>query len=144
MDARGIWTTVCAALGMIGGFLAQALGGWNTAVETMMIFMGIDYITGLIVALVFHNSPKTEHGGAESKAGFKGLVRKCFMIVLVLIASRLDMLLGTTFVRDSVIIAFIVNEALSIVENAGLMGIPMPKPLINAIELLKKKAEEPE
>ena len=101
--------------------------------------MAIDYATGLIVAGFFHASPKSESGALESRAGWKGLIRKGCTLLFVLIAAQLDMVLGTTVVRDGVIIGFWLNELVSIVENAGLMGIPLPKALTNAIELLRDK-----
>ena len=104
--------------------------------------MGVDYITGLIVAGVFHNSEKTENGTLESRAGYKGLCRKGVILLIVLIAVRLDMVVGSDLIRDAVIIAFICNETISIIENAGLMGVPIPKTLKRAIEILAKKDEE--
>lgn len=103
--------------------------------------MAIDYLSGLILAGVFHRSSKTESGALESKAGWKGLCRKGLTLLIVVVASRLDVMLGTTFVKDAVCIAYICNEALSILENAGLMGVPIPKAIKNAIEILKKKGE---
>ena len=129
-------------LGIIGSFIAEALGGWDTALSTLIIFMGVDYITGLIVAGVFHNSEKTENGTLESRAGYKGLCRKGVILLIVLIAVRLDMVVGSDLIRDAVIIAFICNESISIIENAGLMGVPIPKTLKRAIEILAKKDEE--
>lgn len=129
-------------LGIIGSFIAEALGGWDTALSTLIIFMGVDYITGLIVAGVFHNSEKTENGTLESRAGYKGLCRKGVILLIVLIAVRLDMVVGSDLIRDAVIIAFICNETISIIENAGLMGVPIPKTLKRAIEILAKKDEE--
>lgn len=132
---------ICAVAGVIGAAIAAAFGGWNGALTTLVIFMGVDYLTGLLVAGVFHASEKTQHGGLESRAGWKGLVRKCVTLLMVLVACRLDMLLGVNYVRDAVIIAFCANEALSIIENAALMGVPMPKALQKAIELLRSKSE---
>ena len=109
---------------------------------TLLIFMTADYITGLLVAGVFHASPKSETGALESKAGFKGLVRKGMTLLFVLIACRLDMILGVNYIRDAVCIAFIVNELISLVENGGLMGVPIPEPLMDAIEVLKKKGDD--
>ena len=88
--------------------------------------MCVDYISGIVVAAVFHKSNKTESGVLQSKAGWKGIVRKVFTLILVLVAAQLDKLIGTNFVRDAVVIAFCANEAISIVENAGAMGIPIP------------------
>lgn len=133
---------LCASIGAIGAGITRLFGGWDAALITLIIFMGIDYVTGLIVAGVFHNSPKTENGALESKAGLKGLLRKGGMLLVVLVACRLDLMLGAHFIRDAVVIALISNEALSIVENLGLMGVPIPAPIINAIEVLKNRADE--
>ena len=108
---------------------------------TLIIFMAIDYITGLIVAGVFHNSEKTANGALESRAGWKGLCRKGVTLLVVLVACRLDLVMGSNFIRDAVIIAFVANETISIIENAGLMGIPIPAAIMRAIEILKNKAE---
>ena len=134
-------TTICTIFGLIGGFVASAFGGWSAGILTLLIFMAIDYASGLIVAGVFHKSPKSEGGALESLAGWKGLVRKGMTLLIILIGARLDILLGLMYIRDAIIIAFIVNELLSIIENAGLMGIPIPKVLERAIELLKDKGE---
>ena len=131
--------SILTFIGAIGGFIASIFGGWDSALTTLMVFMAIDYITGLIVAGVVHKSPKTKSGALESKAGWKGLCRKGMTILIVLLACRLDLVLGTSFVRDAVIIAYIVNETISIVENAGLMGIPIPAVITKAIDVLKKK-----
>ena len=133
---------LCAGVGAIGAGIAGLFGGWDAALITLIIFMGIDYVTGLIVAGVFHNSPKTENGALESKAGLKGLLRKGGMLLVVLVACRLDLMFGAHFIRDAVVIALISNEALSIVENLGLMGVPIPAPIINAIEVLKNRAND--
>lgn len=133
---------ICGVLGMIGGAIAYAFGGWSAGLATLIIFMAIDYISGLVVAGVFHRSPKSEGGALESRAGWKGLVRKGMTLLMVLIGCRLDVLLGVCYIRDALIIAFCVNELLSVIENAGLMGVPIPKPLEDAIELLKEKSED--
>ena len=133
---------ICTILGVIGGAIASFFGGWDASVMTLVIFMIIDYITGLIVAGVFHASKKTENGLLESRAGWKGLCRKGVTLLIVLIAARLDLVTGLSFIRDTAVIGFVANEALSIIENAGLMGIPIPKPILKAIEILKSKSEE--
>lgn len=126
-------------IGVIGSAIASAFGGWSTGLTTLVIFMAIDYLTGLIVAGVFHKSTKTETGTLESRAGFKGLCRKGAMLLVVLVAYRLDLAVGTAYIKDAVIIAFMANEAISIIENAGLMGVPMNDTLKNAIDVLQKK-----
>lgn len=133
--------TVCATIGMVGGVIASLFGGWDAALITLLIFMGVDYITGLIVAGVFHTSPKTENGALESRAGWKGLCRKGVSLLIILVACRLDVVMGSDFIRDATIIAFIANETISIIENAGLMGIPIPAVVVKAIEVLKDKAD---
>jgi toxin secretion/phage lysis holin len=96
------------------------------------------------VAGVFKNSSKSENGGLESRAGWKGLIRKGATLAVVLIAYRLDLLLGTRYIKDAVIIAFCVNEAISLTENVGLMGVPIPETIKKAIELLKKNGGDEE
>ena len=129
-------------IGIIGGFITSLFGGWNTALTTLVIFMGIDYVTGLIVAGVFHNSGKTKSGALESRAGWKGLCRKSMTLLIVLIACRLDLIMNTNFVRDAVVIGYVANETISIVENAGLMGLPIPSVITKAIDILQKKTKE--
>ena len=133
---------ICAIFGIIGGFIANAFGGWSAALTTLLIFMGVDYLSGLILAGVFHASPKSEDGTLESYAGWKGLVRKGMTLLIVLIGARLDLLIGVNYIRDAMVIAFCVNELLSIIENMGLMGVPMPEILTNAIEMLRSKSEK--
>lgn len=133
---------LCTYIGVLGGAVAALFGGWDAALQTLVIFMAIDYITGLIVAGVFHASPKTATGTLESRAGWKGLIRKGETLLIVLVACRLDAVIGSTFVRDAAVIGFSANEAISIVENAGLMGLPIPAAITRAIDILKQKAEK--
>lgn len=141
-------SSIFAGIGIVGSFIAGALGGWDTALQTLIIFMAIDYITGLIVAMVFRNSPKTEHGAAESNAAWKGLVKKGVTLLFVLIGAQLDLMMGSGLivmgieftVRNTVIIGFMGPELISIVENAGLMGLPVPEIIKKAIEILNKQA----
>ncbi len=132
---------ICTVIGIFGSFIASLFGGWDTALATLMIFMAVDYVTGLTVAGVFKASKKTDTGTLESHAGWKGLCKKGVTLLIVLVAYRLDLVMGSSFIRDAVIIAFIANETISIIENAGFMGIPIPAVIKNAIEVLKTKAE---
>lgn len=134
-------TGICTAVGVVGGFIASLFGGWDAALTTLLIFMGVDYVTGLIVAGVFHRSQKSTDGALESRAGWKGLCRKGTTLLVVLVACHLDLVMGSTFIRDTAIIAFIANETISIIENAGLMGVPIPAVVAKAIDILKQKAE---
>lgn len=133
------YKTILFLTGIIGGSIASYLGGWDTALQTLLIFMAVDYITGLMVAGIFHKSDKTPGGGLESRAGFKGLCRKGVVLLIVLVACQLDRMAGTDFIRDACVIAFVTNEALSIIENAGLMGVPVPEVITKGIEILKSK-----
>ena len=135
---------LCTFVGLVFGAVAAYFGGWDASLQTLVIFMAIDYITGLIVAGVFHTSPKTKTGALESLAGWKGLVRKGETLLIVLVACRLDAVIGSNFVRDAAVIAFICNETISIIENAGLMGIPIPAVVTKAIEVLRQRAEKTE
>lgn len=132
---------ICTAAGIVGAAISAVFGGCDAWLVTLLICMGIDYVSGLVVAGVFHASPKSSTGALESRAGWKGLVRKGMTLFLVLIGARLDLLLGMAYIRDAIIIAFTVNEILSIIENAGLAGVPIPKALKDAIELLKDKSD---
>ena len=113
-------------IGVLGGMTASAFGGFDAGLRILILLMAADYITGLIVAGIFHASPKTSDGTLESYAGWKGLCRKGMTLLVVLIAAQLDSYLGSSFARDTVIIAYIVNELVSLIENAGLMGVPIP------------------
>ena len=141
---NGIKEMLCTVIGIIGSFIAGLLGGWDTALITLITFMAIDYITGLVVAGIFKKSPKSENGALESRAGFKGLCRKGMIILFVLIAYRLDIMIGTDYIRNAVIIAFITNEVISIIENAGLMGVPVPDVIKEGIDILQKKGDSVE
>lgn len=130
-----------AMIGALGALITSLFGGWTAGMTTLILFMSIDYISGLVVAGVFKQSKKSENGALESRAGWKGLCRKGMALLIVLIAYRLDLMIGTDYVRDAVVIGFCVNELISIVENAGLMGLPLPKQIIKAIDILKSKAD---
>ena len=127
---------------LIGGMISQAFCGWDAALITLLIFMAVDYVSGLIVAGVFQASDKSESGSLSSAACWQGLVRKGMTLVIVLVAAQLDKVLGTAFVRDAVVIAYIVNETISIIENAGLMGLPVPDVIMSAIEQLQGRNEQ--
>ena len=130
---------LCVIAGAIGSFILALFGGWDTSLQTLIIFMIIDYITGVLVAGVFHNSPKTEGGGLETRAHFKGLCKKIVALTMVIVAYHLEMLSDINMIRNTVIIALVANETISILENAGLMGIPIPKVLKNALVVLQEQ-----
>ena len=105
----------------------------------LFIFMLIDFLSGLILAVVFKNSKKTENGNLSSRAGIIGLSKKIFILFLVALSTQLDIVLETSFIRDGTIIGFISMEGISIIENASLAGLPIPKIIKNALEIINKK-----
>lgn len=128
---------ILSGVACVGAAIASLFGGWTGAMTTLVILMFIDYVTGLIVAGVFHNSPKCSGGALSSAVGFKGICRKFVILLIVVVACRVDLLLDTNIIRDATCIGFCVNELVSITENAGLMGIPLPRKLVDAIEVLR-------
>lgn len=136
--------TICTVVGVVGAMIARLYGGWDAALTTLVIFMAIDYTTGFVVAAVFHKSDKTDSGALNSKAGFVGLCKKGVIMLIVLMACRLDIVIGSSFIKDATVIAFITNETISIIENAAVMGIPIPAPIMQAIDILRKKGEDNE
>lgn len=131
---------ILAGIGAVGSFLSYLFGGWDAAAITLVIFMFIDLITGWTVALC-HRSKKTESGGLSSKIGFIGLSKKFIILLLVIVANRFDLMLGVDYIRTAACIAFMGNEALSIIENAGLIGVPIPAIITKGIDLLHEKGD---
>ena len=132
-------TTVLTIVGVVGSFITNLLGGWTSDLITLIIMMGIDFLMGLLIAAVWKKSGKSENGALSSWSAWKGLCRKCISLLFVLIAHRLDIVIGVEYIRTAVIIGFIVNELISITENAGIMGVPIPSMITKAIDLLRNK-----
>ena len=135
-------SAVVTVSGAVGSTLAFFFGGWDTSIAVLLSLMAIDYITGLLVAGVFHKSKKSETGGLESNACFKGLVKKGMILFYVVVGNLLDKQLGADFVRTGVCVAFIVSETISIIENGDLMGVPLPAVVKKALNLLNQKEED--
>jgi len=130
--------TICTAFAVLGAALSWAFGGWDAALMALVICISVDYISGSLVALVFHNSSKSESGAYNSAYGLMGLCKKGLMLLFVLVAVQIDRLLGADYVRDAVCVGFCSNEILSITENLGLAGVPMPQAVVKALEQLQK------
>ena len=135
---------LCGIVGFVGGIFASFFGGFDAAIITLIAFMAVDFSSGLVCAGVFGASEKTENGALESNTCWKGICKKVMTLVLVFVAHRVDISLGTTYVRDTVTIAFITSELISILENAGLMGLRIPKVLYKVIDILKDKIDDKE
>ena len=133
--------TVLTVFGVIGSFITNLLGGWTSDMQTLLILMGIDIVMGLLIAGFWKKSEKSPTGTINSLSMAKGLVRKGVYLLIILVAYRLDLSLNVEYIRTAVIIAFIVNEVISIIENAGIMGVPIPGVITRAIEVLKNKSE---
>ncbi|KXY06429.1 phage holin family protein [Bacillus sp. FSL K6-0067] len=118
-----------------GGFCGYFLGGWDTTLRVLLIMAAIDYITGVIAA--------GYNGELKSKVGFKGIAKKVVLFLLVGAATQADLAIGTnSAIREATIFFFIGNELLSLLENAGRMGIPLPQALTNAVEVLGSKQKQ--
>lgn len=144
MTAMQIKNSVLTALAAVGGFLADRLGGWDALLQVLVALMVADYLTGLVVAGVFKRSPHTESGALSSHAGFKGIVKKCAALLLIYIGVLLDRAIGEAFVRSALIIFFIGNEGLSLLENVGLMGVKYPQFLQKMLEALRERGDKGE
>lgn len=128
-------------VGTAGTFIAELFGGWGEDMQSLLIFMGIDFLLGLIIAAVWQKSGKSENGALSSWSAWKGLMRKGASLMVVLMAHRLDMMIGVDYIRTAVVIAFCADELISIVENLGIMGIPLPEVITRAIDVLKDKSD---
>lgn len=133
---------ILTLVGSIGSFFSFLFGGFDKLLIALIVFMVIDFLSGLILAIVFKNSNKTKNGRLSSEAGIKGLAKKIFILFIVAVGAQLDLVLGVSFVRDGAVIAFISMEGLSILENVALAGVPVPKLIKNALEVLNKKEDK--
>jgi len=142
MDHRTIQFGWASVVGAIGGVFTLILGTWTIAITIMCICMGVDILTGITVAKFFVASPKTESGGYSSREVRKGLMRKGGMCLVVLVAHYVDLLIGTQYIRDAVVVFTVFNEIMSILENVALMGVPIPKILLKGLDVLHEKTGE--
>lgn len=134
----------CSFMGLVGTTIINALGGYDIMIETLLFFMVVDYLTGLYIAGVLHKSPKTKSGGLSSTKGYHGLVKKVMVLVLVAVMYRIDLLFNIDYLRNGSIIAFCFQEGISIIENAGLMGVAIPEVVKRGIDLLNKEVGDNE
>ena len=133
---------IITIFGSIGSLLSFLVGGFDSVMIALLIFMVIDFLSGIILALAFKNSKKTKNGGLSSHAGIVGLTKKIFILFLVALATQLDIVLETSFIRDGTVIGFISMEGISIIENASLAGLPIPRVIKDALEIINKKEKD--
>ena len=135
---------LCMVFGAIVGGFVNLIGGWSEDLTTLLIFMGADFVLGLLIAAFWKKSNKSENGALSSYSAWKGLCRKGVSLLIVLIAYRLDVTLGVDYIRTAVVLAFIANEGISILENVGIMGVKYPEALKKALDVLTNKSREQE
>lgn len=128
-------------LGFIGSWIIEQMGGWSIPLQVFFWCIVIDSLTGYIVAGVFHKSPKTVNGKLYSQAMYKGLVKKFMYICIIILGRQIDLLLSVNYIASGLTLGFIALDITSIIENVGLMGITLPKVLVNSLELLDKESE---
>lgn len=120
------------AIGIGGGLASYLFGGWSVLLQTLVLFIALDYVVGVMVA--------GYHGKLNSKVGFKGIAKKVLILLLVATAHQIDLLLGDgSLIRDSVIFFYLANELLSILESVGKTNLPIPNVLRKAVETLNSK-----
>lgn len=141
MEPMEIKNGILAAMAAVGAFIANQLGGWDTAMVLLASLMVSDFITGVLLAALWQKSTKSASGALSSVAGFKGLIKKGMILLMVWVAHLLDLALGIDYVRMMVVLFFCGNEGLSLLENLGLMGVPYPEFIHKMLEALKDKGD---
>lgn len=132
MSEKEIFNSIIA---VIGGILTYIFGGWDTCLIVLVLFITIDYLTGVFNGLIHHK--------LNSQVGFNGILRKSEILMILIVAVLLDRLLnnGTWVFRTLICYFYIANEGISILENIGKCGVPLPPKLLVTLEQLKKKGE---
>lgn len=126
---------VSSVTAISGAVVTFAFGGWDQLLSLLAIAMAIDYVTGLAAAV-------RTGTGLNSNIGFWGLARKGLMLTVVLLAHRIDLIMGTDIIKGGAIYFYLVNELISITENYAKIGLPLPTKLRQAIAVLKKQEEQ--
>lgn len=139
-----VWDKVVKAAALVGGAIAGIFGGMSAVMYVLLVMMAIDYVSGLLVAFM-GKSIKTDGGGVDSKVGFKGLARKGLILLVVLVASQLDIALGqgSKVFTDAACWFYIANEGISFMENLALAGVPFPQKLKMVLEQAKEEKGKP-
>lgn len=140
-NAAAVKNTVLAAAAAAGSAVFEALGGLDELLGLLVALMAFDYITGVLVAALWHRSGKSATGALDSRAGFRGLCKKGTVLLVVYIGVLLDRALGIDYVRGALVLFFCGNEGLSLLENIGLMGVPYPPALRKMLEALKTEGK---
>lgn len=137
MNWKNVWRALSGALMGAAAWLSQLVGGWDAALSLLFMMMGLDLVTGVAAGLM-RRSAHTPGGGFLSRTLFEGLTRKMVMVILVMLGTALDGLMNSSVCRLAVIGFYAASEALSIAENAALLGVPFPKGLLRALERFRE------
>lgn len=131
-----VWKSIQAALTVVGGALGYFVGGLDGLMIVLLMFMVIDYITGILCAI--------KEGTISSKAGFNGICKKILILVLVGMSNMLDVyvLQSGSMLRTAALFFYVSNEGISILENAGKLGLPVPSKIKNVLAQLHDRAED--
>ena len=126
------WGATVSCIGTVFSYLV----GWNAVIEALLIAMLIDYMTGVLAAYI------NPHLALNSQKGFKGILKKIMILLLIVLAHELDHAIGQQVIQTVVVWFFLGNEGLSIIENAGKAGLPIPNKLRNTLEQLASEKGE--
>lgn len=139
-----MWDRIIKAVALAAGAIAGLYGGWSAMLTILVVMMGIDYVTGVLVA-VTGRSAKTEGGGLSSKVGFIGIAKKGVIMLIVLLATLLDQAIGNTAMvfQSATVFYYIANEGLSILENADQLGVRTPAFIHDRLEVMRDKNDQP-
>ena len=131
-----IWTKIQTAITLLGGWLGCFVGGLDGMLIALVVMMALDYITGVMCAIADHK--------LSSSVGFKGICKKVFILMLVCVANIVDVhVVGSgSALRAAVICFYLSNEGVSILENAGHIGLPIPEKLKVVLEQLHGRTDE--
>lgn len=138
---RVAWDEIVKVASAVGGFFLGLFGPWDVSLGVLISCMAADYLSGIVVAAL-GKSKKSEGGGLDSNIGLKGLLKKGLILLVILVAAQLDNVLGAdAAIRAAACWFYIANEALSVVENLALAGVPFPDKIKDALEQMKDKKE---
>jgi toxin secretion/phage lysis holin len=127
-------TTVNVGAGLLGASISYAFGGWSELLSFFLLAIVIDIITGISASI-------NEGRGISSAVGGAGLAKKALMFLAILIGHRMDMLMGTNVIMTGAVYFYLANELVSIVENYGRMGLPLPDGIKRIITVLKDRGD---
>lgn len=133
---KQFWNLIQCIFSVLGGYIGYFIGGRDNLLIALIVFMVTDYITGIMCAIADKR--------LSSSIGFKGICRKVLILIMVGIANLLDLhIIGTgSVLRTAIIFFYLSNEGVSLIENAGHLGLPVPKKIKEVLEQLHDRAEK--